>query len=288
MAVRIFNLVSVTAICGIILLFTTLWNLQSRTGYLDLLRLSNETGVNDKTSIDIDIEDGVEANLNATIEEAQLKSRPSFTEIGRKYGTDKVTNHHYNYMYEKYLEPMRDKPLKMLEIGLGCDMDYGPGASYHTWLEFFPNVDMYYIEYDAKCVEKWAVNVTNAKIFTGDQGDPAFLHSFVAQSGGGFDIIVDDGGHHMEQQIHSLNILFDIVLPGGIYFCEDLGTSYDIAHGGNTPGRKSMMQMIAELLNDLNTNIWLGPTQINEVASQMRSLECGEEICAFFKKELER
>jgi hypothetical protein len=48
-------------------------------------------------------------------------------------------------VYEKYLEPIRDKPLKMLEIGLGCNMAYGPGKSYYTWLEFLPNVDLYYI-----------------------------------------------------------------------------------------------------------------------------------------------
>lgn len=48
--------------------------------------------------------------------------RPSFKEIGLKYGTDKVTDHHYWFIYEKYLEPLRDKKLKMLEIGLGCDM----------------------------------------------------------------------------------------------------------------------------------------------------------------------
>lgn len=30
-------------------------------------------------------------------------------------------------MYEKYLSSYRDTPLKMLEIGLGCDMNYGPG-----------------------------------------------------------------------------------------------------------------------------------------------------------------
>lgn len=45
-------------------------------------------------------------------------------------------------MYEKYLDPIRHKPLKMLEIGLGCNMAYGPGKSYYTWLEFLPNVDM--------------------------------------------------------------------------------------------------------------------------------------------------
>jgi len=44
----------------------------------------------------------------------------------------------------------------MLEIGLGCDMSYGPGKSYYTWREFLPNVDLYYIEYDKACVQKWA------------------------------------------------------------------------------------------------------------------------------------
>lgn len=39
--------------------------------------------------------------------------------IARKHGTDKVTTHHYDAMYDKYLEPLRDRPLKMLEIGLG-------------------------------------------------------------------------------------------------------------------------------------------------------------------------
>jgi len=203
-----------------------------------------------------------------------------------QYGTDKVTTHNYQYMYEKHLQPMRDRPLKMLEIGLGCNMDYGPGHSYKTWLEFFPNVDMYYIEYDAACVEKWAANITDAKVFTGDQSDTVFLHDFIAQSGGGFDIIVDDGGHTMQQQIVSLNTLFDIVLPGGIYFCEDLATSYDPGYGA-TAGQKTMMQMIGELLHDLNKNLGGAPPMTNDISREMRSIECGEEICAFFKKELE-
>jgi hypothetical protein len=59
-------------------------------------------------------------------------------------------------VYEKYLGPIRDKPLKMLEIGLGYNMDYGSGKSYYTWQEFLPDVDLYYIEYDRACVEKWA------------------------------------------------------------------------------------------------------------------------------------
>lgn len=91
----------------------------------------------------------------------------------------------------------------------------------------------------------------------------------------------------MNQQIVSLNTLYDIVLPGGIYFCEDLATSYEAGYGA-TEGAKTMMQMIGEMMHDLNTNLQHGPPQKNLVSSQMRSIECGEEICAFFKKELEK
>ncbi|PVH73791.1 hypothetical protein DL98DRAFT_606296 [Cadophora sp. DSE1049] len=215
-------------------------------------------------------------------------SRSSCFEIATKHGTDKVNPHHYNYMYEKYLDPIRDQPLKMLEIGLGCNMAYGPGKSYYTWLEFLPHVDLYYIEYDRVCVEKWSQNMTNVKVFTGDQSDVAFLEKFISASGGGFDVIIDDGGHFMNQQITSFNKLFPIVKPGGIYFVEDLATSYQEGYGG-TKGSGTMMEMVQELLDDLNRNVG-GPAlkDGNTVGQEMRSLECGEEICAFFKKGLGR
>jgi hypothetical protein len=106
-------------------------------------------------------------------------------------------------MYQKYLAPMRDMPFKLLEIGLGCDMSYGPGASYWTWLEYFPYVDLYYIEYDAECAAKWANATTGATIFTGDQADVKFLERFMKEAGDDFDVIIDDGGHTVSIAVHS-------------------------------------------------------------------------------------
>lgn len=48
--------------------------------------------------------------------------RPSFQEIALKYGTTKVTTHRYHFMYEKYLPAIRDRAVKLLEIGLDCNM----------------------------------------------------------------------------------------------------------------------------------------------------------------------
>lgn len=47
---------------------------------------------------------------------------PSFYKIAQSHGTDKVDAHHYEQMYEEYLPALRHKRIKMLEIGLGCDM----------------------------------------------------------------------------------------------------------------------------------------------------------------------
>lgn len=131
-------------------------------------------------------------------------------------------------------------------------------------------------------------NMTNVKIFTGSQSDVEFLNKFISASGGGFDVIIDDGGHTMEQQIVSLNTLFPIVKPSGMYFLEDLQTSYLGAEFGSEPGKKTTMMMIQELLHDLNVNIGGAPPMQHEVSREMRSIECGEEICAFFKKEMKK
>ncbi len=87
MAVRMLNTVSVSAIVGIIFLFATLWNLQSREVlYHDLEIPSNVTAT-------------TEENENAaSVEPVQpQENRASFLEIASKHGTDKVNPHHYNY-----------------------------------------------------------------------------------------------------------------------------------------------------------------------------------------------
>ena len=46
------------------------------------------------------------------------------------------------------------------------------------------------------------------------------------------DILIDDGGHTMNQQITTFEVLFDKVKEDGIYLCEDLHTSYFKYFGG--------------------------------------------------------
>lgn len=51
-----------------------------------------------------------------------FKPAKTFYDIAQEHGTDKVTDHSYYDMYQKYFPALRNKRIKMLEIGLGCDM----------------------------------------------------------------------------------------------------------------------------------------------------------------------
>lgn len=163
---------------------------------------------------------------------------------------------------------------------------YGPGASYYTWLEFLPGVELYFIEYDAQCAEKWQYKTANAHVFTGNQEDKDFLFQFAidATTDGLFDVIIDDGGHTMNQQITSLESLWRIVKPGGLYIIEDLQTSYWENYGGDPTAKDTNKQTTMRYLYGLLDNM-MANWQTNPISPELQSLDCMAEICALRKQE---
>lgn len=113
------------------------------------------------------------------------------------------------------------------------------------------------------------------------------------EAGSDFDVIIDDGGHTMTQQITSLNTLWPAVVPGGLYFCEDLQTSYLARYGGDiTQKGITMMGMIKEMTDDLHVgahDLSEGSSEQiarkHEVTRDMRFIDCQIEVCAFGKKD---
>ena len=79
------------------------------------------------------------------------------------------------------------------------------------------------------------------QIFIGDQGDREFLRS-LAETLPTIDILIDDGGHTMQQQIRTFEALFPRVAPNGVYLCEDLHTSYWREFGGGYRRRGSFIE----------------------------------------------
>jgi hypothetical protein len=145
--------------------------------------------------------------------------------------TDKIEGG-YSMMYGIFLLPVVERAkflgnkVKMLEIGLGCTMKYGPGLSAHLWKQLLgKNGDIWFAEFDAVCSK----NLMETKkdlgfnILVGSQGDSVTCQSWIIDSGGNFDIIIDDGSHRNNDIKVSFDVLFPALKSGGLYFIEDLG-----------------------------------------------------------------
>jgi predicted O-methyltransferase YrrM len=140
------------------------------------------------------------------------------------YGTDKSSAwHNYAVHYEKYFSPLKDKPIKFVEIGLAM------GYSAHMWEEYFTQAQLYFIENGKNFVDMYCSNTpTRSHVYLLDQANEHDLLQFVSQTDGEFDVILDDGGHQMDQQITSFRMLFPALKSGGMYIIEDLATSYSL------------------------------------------------------------
>lgn len=65
-------------------------------------------------------------------------------------------------------------------------------------------------------------------------------------------MVVDDGGHTMDQQAASLRGLWRSVKPGGIYVVEATITSYLPPYGGGKPGKPgTFMTMVQQAMHAL-------------------------------------
>lgn len=156
---------------------------------------------------------------------------PAFYQYAQNEGTDKTWDHRYDYLYSRWLAPVRRENLRMLEIGLGCNMGYGAGHSLQLWKKYMSNTKVSYLEYDAACATKHKTDIEAAsggKLYIGDQADATLLEEILADSRDfqGYDVIIDDGGHTANQMLTSIKTLWHALKPGGIYIVEDTSENY--------------------------------------------------------------
>ena len=88
-------------------------------------------------------------------------------------------------------------------------------------------------------------------ICIGNQSDRLFLRD-VASRFGPFEIVLDDGGHKMHEQIITFEELYPHISNNGIYFCEDLHTSYWKKYGGGFRRGESFIEFAKGLIDKLN------------------------------------
>lgn len=131
---------------------------------------------------------------------------------------------HYIEVYDLHFHKYRGKEINILEIGVS------QGGSLELWKKYFGDkMHLYGVDINPRCKELEDDQVT---IFIGEQEDRKFLHELKNKIPK-IDILIDDGGHTMIQQIVTFEEMFNHVKDDGIYLCEDAHTAYlDAFHGG--------------------------------------------------------
>lgn len=136
---------------------------------------------------------------------------------------------HYFDVYHSHFRRFVGTECVILEIGVSM------GGSLQMWKEYFGSkAKIYGIDIQQACK---GFEEKNIEIFIGSQSDRDFLKK-VKEEIPPIDILIDDGGHTMKQQITTFEELYGHIKGEGIYICEDLHTSYWEEFGGglNRPG----------------------------------------------------
>lgn len=218
-----------------------------------------------------------------------------------------MTAHNFQTLYAKYFEgwpgsyDRRGLVHKLFEIGLGC---HGrtlskklskAGRSVRLWRAYFPNTDIWFADYDVECITAYKdkLELYNIRVVSGDQSDADVLNRWVQETGGNFDVIIDDGAHQNVHMYNSLVVLFSRALkPGGLYVIEDLEFSRLAAWKSmSRTSKASILDVLKDWMEQLATWTQQHRQQDAPLAykpkyrllPRVKSIECVSEACAIVK-----
>lgn len=168
---------------------------------------------------------------------------------------------HYFEIYEFWFKKYKNKPIVILEIGVF------QGGSLNMWRSYFgENAQIFGIDINPECKQ---FESENTKIFIGSQEDRNFLNHVKTQIPK-IDILIDDGGHTMQQQIVTFEELYSHIKDDGLYLCEDLHTSYWGNYGGGYKSNGSFIEYSKNFIDKINA--WHSKEQNLIVDSFTRSV----------------
>lgn len=183
---------------------------------------------------------------------------------------------HYFEIYDRHFARFRGTDVHVLEFGVF------QGGSLDMWKHYFgPRCKIYGVDINPACK---ALETDDVRIFTGDQEDRTFLKSLATQIPR-VDILIDDGGHTMRQQIATFEELFGHVADDGVYLCEDLHTSYWPHWGGGYRKRGSFIEYAKGLIDSLHAwHSQSGRLQVDEFTRSAHSLHWYDSVLVIEKR----
>lgn len=182
---------------------------------------------------------------------------------------------HYFPIYTRHLEPFRGRAIKLLEVGVYR------GGGLEMWSRYLgPDAKMVGLDIDEDAVR--AVR-GRFPVVLGDQADPDVLRK-INDEYGPFDVIIDDGGHTMEQQIATIETLFPLLNDGGVYLVEDTHTSYWPSFGGGLHEPNSFVEWTKPRVDDLHSRHHVGIDRTSIWATDMAGMHWYDSVLVLDKQ----
>ena len=181
---------------------------------------------------------------------------------------------HYFPIYEKHFKPLTNKPIKMLEIGVLN------GGSLDMWKDYFhPDSTIVGIDIDAS-VLRHKYDSPNVHLRIGDQSDSVFLQSLIDEFGE-FDLVLDDGSHHVNHVNKTFQFLFPKISNSGVYLIEDTHAAYWDSHGGSINHPESINNVAKHMIDVINADHARGQIQPNYFTNNIKCMSCYDSIVVF-------
>lgn len=187
---------------------------------------------------------------------------------------------HYFEIYERHFSRFRGTDVHVVEFGVY------QGGSLQMWKHYFgPKCRIFGVDINPECKR---VEEDQIEVLTGDQEDRQFLKSLTKQTPR-IDILIDDGGHTMKQQITTYEELFPHIDGNGVYLCEDLHTSYWPTWGGGLRRRGTFVEYSKGFIDDLHGWHSRQPKHfnVNEFTRSVHSLHFYDSVLVIEKRHIE-
>lgn len=161
---------------------------------------------------------------------------------------------HYFDIYHRHFARFVGQKVNVLEIGIYS------GGSLEMWRSYFGDkCHVFGVDIQNACK---VYENSNISISIGDQSDRSFWRTF-KNSTDGIDILIDDGGHSVEQQQITLEEMLPYIRPGGVYLCEDID--------GRFNRFAAFASGLTAELNNIN-EVGLGDFTVSEFQSLIHSI----------------
>lgn len=152
-----------------------------------------------------------------------MVDKPSLKQLADNlYGDDPYKKADiYLQEYDRLFSPLRDKPVRFLELGVY------KGHSMMMWQEYFSHPWAAIVGLDGAVKPDLFPKDPRFHFVHGGQDDPKMIQETYTAAGGQFDVILDDCSHLGCHTARSFSQLFpEMLKPGGLYIIEDTCTAF--------------------------------------------------------------